>query len=557
MKSKYILASLFCLAAFSCSDDKSFEPAYTVSLEADENMTTNVDASQVFQTIDGFASSDAWDMDFIGKYWSNSNKEGIAKLLFSRKIDSKGRPEGIGLSMWRVNVGGGSSEQGDASGIPDKYERRVECFLNQDGSYNWSKQAGQQYFMQKAKEYGCESFVLFTNTPPVWYTKNGLAFPTKGASSNQDEDKNNLKDEHYEDFAEFLATVTKHFVDQGYNIPLISPINEPQVDWRKTPGADAEQEGCSYTHEKTKILVTALNDKLEEKGLATNILLGEASRWEPIYTTNSGGYYSNLVDHYFNPDYKNYYNGNEEGKYYLGNLKHVPNILCAHSYHTDKTWSSLKTAREKAYEKAQQFGVELYQTEWSMLSTDYDNYENYDDASYMDLALSMARVLHHDLATANVRSWSYWTSVSQERWSQKSRFYLIRVSADGKDGEDYGDLHNNGVYATCKNLWVLGNYSLFIRPNFQRVALNLPEESEEFFGSAYISPEKNRVVVVYTNLKSESIHIECGIQGLDGKEVVAVNQYTTSNAKDLKQEPDYLVGHIPAKSVVTVVYDLK
>ena len=217
----------------------------------------------------------------------------------------------------------------------------------------------------------------------------------------------------------------------------------------------------------------------------------------------------------------------------------------------------MKSAREKAYEKANQVGVELYQTEWSMLSTDYDNYENYDDASYMDLALSMARVLHHDLVTANVRSWSYWTSVSQERWSQKSRFYLIRVSADGKDGEDYGDLHNNGVYATCKNLWVLGNYSLFIRPNFQRIALNLPEESEEFFGSAYISPEKNRVVVVYTNLKSESIHVECGIKGLDGKEVVAMNQYTTSNAKDLKQEPDYLVGHIPAKSVVTVVYDLK
>lgn len=258
-------------------------------------------------------------------------------------------------------------------------------FLNQDGSYNWSKQAGQQYFMQKAKEYGCESFVLFTNTPPVWYTKNGLAFPTKGASSNQDEDKNNLKDEHYEDFAEFLATVTKHFVDQGYNIPLISPINEPQVDWRKTPGADAEQEGCSYTHEKTKKLVTALDAKLEEKGLSTKMLLGEASRWEPLYTLNSGTNYSYVIQNYFDETYNS-------GKYYLGDLKHVPKILCAHSYHTDKTWSSLKSAREKAYEKANQFGVELYQTEWSMLSTDYDNYENYDDASYMDLALSMARV---------------------------------------------------------------------------------------------------------------------------------------------------------------------
>ena len=30
-----------------------------------------------------------------------------------------------------------------------------------------------------------------------------------------------------------------------------------------------------------------------------------------------------------------------------------------------------------------------------------------------------------------------------------------------------------------------------------------------------------------------------------------------TKSKDLKQEPDYLVGHIPAKSVVTVVYDLK
>ena len=52
MKSKYILASLFCLAAFSCSEDKSFEPAYTVSLEADENMTTNRNFLHLFQEDD-------------------------------------------------------------------------------------------------------------------------------------------------------------------------------------------------------------------------------------------------------------------------------------------------------------------------------------------------------------------------------------------------------------------------------------------------------------------------------------------------------------------------
>ena len=64
--------------------------------------------------------------------------------------------------------------------------------------------------MQKAKEYGCESFVLFSNTPPVYYTYNGQARSDKGAFSN-------LKTEHYGDFADFLATCAKHFVDEGYN----------------------------------------------------------------------------------------------------------------------------------------------------------------------------------------------------------------------------------------------------------------------------------------------------------------------------------------------------
>ena len=79
--------------------------------------------------------------------------------------------------MWRFNLGGGSEEQGDASGIvSDKKERRVDCFLTSaNGSYDWSKSAGRRYFMEKAKEYGCESFVLFSNTPPVYYTYNGQA----------------------------------------------------------------------------------------------------------------------------------------------------------------------------------------------------------------------------------------------------------------------------------------------------------------------------------------------------------------------------------------------
>lgn len=148
------------------------------------------------------------------------------------------------------------------------------------------------------------------------------------------------------------------------------------------------------------------------------------------------------------------------------------------------------SVRSSVKSKADQYGLKVYQTEWSMLSENYEDYASYGDASYMDLALSMAKVIHQDLATANVSSWSYWTTCSRERWSQKSRFYLIRLSPDSNDGESYADLATNGTYKASKNLWVLGNYSAFVRPGYQRVDLKLEEETKDFFATAYISRRK-------------------------------------------------------------------
>jgi hypothetical protein len=61
-------------------------------------------------------------------------RRAIADLLFSTALDSSGRPQGIGLSGWRFNIGAGSAEQGKGSGIDDEW-RRAECFLQRDGTY--------------------------------------------------------------------------------------------------------------------------------------------------------------------------------------------------------------------------------------------------------------------------------------------------------------------------------------------------------------------------------------------------------------------------------------
>lgn len=65
--------------------------------------------------------------------------------------------------MWRMNLGGGSAEQGEASGIEDK-SRRAESYLTDDLTLDWTRCKGQRYFLQRAKEFGCQSIVLFSNT---------------------------------------------------------------------------------------------------------------------------------------------------------------------------------------------------------------------------------------------------------------------------------------------------------------------------------------------------------------------------------------------------------
>src|SRR5690606_32029489 len=105
-----------------------------------------VDLGSTRQTIHSFRASDCWTAMFIGKWTDKNKKDRIADLLFSTDTLEDGSPEGIGLSLWRFNIGAGSFEQGDESNITTDW-RREESFQLADGSYDWSKQAGQQWFL--------------------------------------------------------------------------------------------------------------------------------------------------------------------------------------------------------------------------------------------------------------------------------------------------------------------------------------------------------------------------------------------------------------------------
>ena len=76
-----------------------------------------IQTSSPRQTIRHFGASDAWSMQFIGLWENEKEQEKIADWLFSTENDAQGQPKGIGLSVWRFNLGAGSAEQGEASQI--------------------------------------------------------------------------------------------------------------------------------------------------------------------------------------------------------------------------------------------------------------------------------------------------------------------------------------------------------------------------------------------------------------------------------------------------------
>ena len=69
----------------SCGDSGvDSPPKEDVNVDITKNVT--IDATVTYQTIDGFAASDCWVPNYIGKYWNNDEKEEIANLLFSKDI---------------------------------------------------------------------------------------------------------------------------------------------------------------------------------------------------------------------------------------------------------------------------------------------------------------------------------------------------------------------------------------------------------------------------------------------------------------------------------------
>lgn len=504
--------------------------------------TANIDTTKQFQTIDSFTASDAWSGNFIGKFFDADKKEQLSKWLFSQKFGEDGSPEGIGLSLWRVNLGGGTWEQDGADIVP--IQRRAESFLTKDGTkYDWSKAAGQQYFMKKAKEYGCNAFLFFSNTPPVQMTLNGKGY------KDTDDFLVNLRPDKFTAFAEYLAECAKHFTDEGYNIRYISPFNEP--GWKWTTNA---QEGTSWGNPDIKKVSVELDREILKRGLNTKIFICEAERFEFLYDADSyiksperksskqrdADKPCDQIRAFFSPDSKDY----------IGNLKTLSRKIGAHDYHTEKTNEQIVEVREKLAECVKKYNVEFLESEWCVLPYIGDIFKKrYGKLGEMDKALHMAKLIHTDLTTVNSCGWGYWKA-----------FEINGAHALTGVFPKNGDICQGGEIMARKKLWALGNYSFFIRPDYKRVALEGVNDLDKVFASAYISPDGKKLVVVAVNAAKQADEIKIALPDAQSAQFKKISQFRTSSSCDLAKidEREFANAQtikLPARSITTFVLE--
>jgi O-glycosyl hydrolase len=501
---------------------------------AAEPIQVRPDPQTCHQVIDGFGASDAWRCQFVGRNWPLEKRERIADLLFSQQADPAGNPRGIGLSIWRFYLSAGTAEQAAASGIANPW-RRGECFLNADGTYDWSKQAGQRWFLQAARKRGVERFLAFSNAPPVHLSKNGKGYATSGNLHL------NVKPGRLDDYADYLVDVMDHFSECGTGFEYLSPVNEPQWNWDGTG-----QEGTPALNEEICALVRYLSDRLSARRLTTKIVIGEAGTighaampMEKFGMVSDGR--DDQARFFFDP----------QSPFYIGDLPNVERIISAHSYQS--VWPLAKQVeyRRMLHQALRTVNPQLgyWQSEYCILQRNGEIGGGGGRDLGMDTALYVARIIHHDLTLANARSWQWWTALSQVDFKD-GLVYLDDGSAGdtGRMGGHVESLQHDGEIRQSKLLWTLGNYSRFVRPGMVRIECHVAPRQSTADGvlvSAF-RDDRQRVVVVLVNLSPDERNCQLELPG-------PVDVYTTSHSANLLHSRQAAPGvTVPGRAVVTV-----
>ena len=119
-------------------------------------------------------------------------------------------------------------------------------------------------------------------------------------------------------------------------------------------------------------------------------------------------------------------------------------------------------------------------------------------------------------------------------------------------------LLTRGTVTANPNLWVLGNYSRFVRPGYQRIAMTgtTVDNIDGLMATAFVSPDGKRIVAVFVNNGDAAKGVKFNTSA------TAIHKYVTDATHSLSLDATLSATPnantrilIPARSVVTFTLD--
>ncbi|MEO6894030.1 MAG: glycoside hydrolase, partial [Ginsengibacter sp.] len=318
--------------------------------------------------------------------------------------------------------------------------------------------------------------------------------------------------------------------NSGILFDYISPVNEPQWDWK-----DGGQEGNPYNNDQIYGLVKEINQTFKAQNVSTQIVIPEAGQIDFLVGDNNKPERGNQVSAFLNsssPDY-------------VGNLENVSHHIDAHSYFTTSPYADAVALRKKLRDKIAESNSSYWMSEYCILGDNAGEINGNGRDLGINPALYVARVIHNDLVNANATAWQWWTAVS---------------AYDYKDGLIYIDKNKtDGQYYPSKILWALGNFSRFIRPGFERIAISSPDLNDiddKLLMSAFRDKDNKKMVIVIINSDITSKEIKLNFKNSN---INQMKPFITSESGNLKPTLSINTKDIytvSARSIVTLEGDI-
>lgn len=450
----------------------------------------NINEEKRYQTIEGLGASGAWWAQIVGN-WTHEDpisgkpvRDRISELLFSKT-------EGIGLGIYRYNIGGGSKHSG--RGTFSEPARATECFETAPGEYDWSRDAAAVYMMRRAASDGADEVIFFVNSPIERLTNNHKTHLDKHQIFRE-----NIKKKNYPAFAKYCADVAEHFIGEGIPVKYISPVNEPFWVW------NGGQEGCHYRPSSCRKVLRAFVKELDGRKTLDSVRLSGCENGDIRW---------------FNKSYSRAVLGDPLVRTRLG-------ALDIHSYclHMPIPFFNNRMSFLKRFAKWMSKNypdVPVNMSEWTHMQGGRDK--------GMDSALVTANVMYEDLSVLNVISWQHWIAVSEVNYCDG----LIYINLDDK------------TFEMTKRYYVTGNFSKYVPAGSVRVDVACDDSELRLLAFKY--DDGCAVIVINSTKKEKELSLP--------EQYSAVKSAVTDDNNDLREYDIADLGHIKItpRSVTTII----